>query len=67
MANSAEIVSLDNKRDYVEVKTDNGDTHLIPISVFRHIASGKLTVNRVADFIPIYKEITRQWLKLKGY
>lgn len=62
----AEPVSrLDDRREHIEIKVANGDTHAIPISVFQHIAAGKLTVNRVADFIPIYREITRQWLEMR--
>jgi hypothetical protein len=61
------VYSLDHKSDYIEIKVANGDTHVIPISVFRHVASGKLTVNRIEEFIPIYKEITKQWLDLLGY
>lgn len=59
------VKRLDNYREHVEIHTANGDTHVIPISVFQHVAAGKLTVNRIADFIPIYQEITRQWLELK--
>jgi hypothetical protein len=61
------IVRIDEHSDYVELTLDNGDTHVIPMSVFRHVASGKLTVNRISEFIPIYREITKQWMELKGY
>lgn len=61
------VARIEHYSEYVEIKTDNGDTHLIPIAVFRNVASGNLTVNRIEDFIPIYREITRQWLRLSGY
>lgn len=66
LLSSKDIVSIDQYADYVEIKVSSGDTHVIPISVFRHIVSGKLTVNRVSDFIPIFQEITKQWMQLKG-
>ena len=61
------VTYLDDVSEYIEIPVDNGDVHRIPIAVFRHVAAGKLTVNRIEDFIPIYKEITRQWLELSGY
>jgi hypothetical protein len=64
---TSDIVRLEHYSDYVEIALDNGETHVIPMAVFRHVASGKLTVNRISDFIPIYREITRQWMALKGY
>ena len=60
------VCAIDDKREHIEIKVDNGDIHVIPISVFQHVVAGKLTVNRIADFIPIYREITRQWLELKN-
>lgn len=62
----AQLVSIDTKSQHIVIQTQSGDTHVIPISVFRHIVSGKLTVNKISEFIPIYQEITREWLKLKG-
>ena len=59
------VLRIDDKREHVEIAVANGDVHIIPISVFQHVASGKLTVNRISEFIPIYQEITRQWLKLR--
>ena len=61
------VVSIESKSDAVLINLDNGEKHIIPVSAFRHVASGKITVNKIADFIPIYKEITRQWLVLSGY
>lgn len=60
------VTRIDDYIDRIEIHTENGDTHLIPISVFRAVASGRLTVNRISDFIPIYQEITRQWLEQFG-
>ena len=61
------IVRIEEHSEYVEIKVANGDTHKIPLAVFRNIVSGNLTVNRIAEFIPIYREITRQWLRLSGH
>ena len=60
------VARLDDHGQHINIQTENGDVHVIPVSVFRHIVAGKLTVNRVADFIPIYREITREWLTCKG-
>jgi hypothetical protein len=57
------VARIEEYSEYVEIKTANGDTHKIPMAVFRNVVSGKLTVNRIDSFIPIYREITRQWLE----
>jgi len=64
MAIADNVARIETRLDHIEITTANGDTHSIPISVFRAVASGKLTVNRISDFIPIYREITRQWMAL---
>ena len=56
---------LDDVSEYVEIPVANGDLHRIPVAVFRHVVSGKLTVNKISEFIPIYQEITRQWMEFK--
>ena len=56
---------IDDYREQIELRTADGDTHCIPISVFQHVVAGKLTVNKISDFIPIYQEITRQWLQMR--
>lgn len=61
------VTNIDTRIERIEIKTESGDIHSIPLSVFRSVASGKLTVNRIADFIPIYREITKEWMKLNGY
>ena len=60
------VTKLDDRREHISIQTANGDTHVIPISVFRHIVAGKLTINKISDFIPVYREITKQWMQFKG-
>lgn len=60
------VRSIAEKSDHIEIATSDGNIHIIPVAAFRHVASGKLTVNRIHDFIPIYQQITKQWLELKG-
>jgi hypothetical protein len=67
MSKTGAVTQIDTKMERVEIKTADGNTHSIPLSVFRHVASGKLTVNRIAEFIPIYREITKDWLRFNGY
>ena len=62
----AKVVRLDARSEHVNIETGDGNVHVIPIAVFRYIVAGKLTVNKVSDFIPIYREITRQWMHCKG-
>jgi len=62
----SEVARLDARREHINIETDDGNVHVIPIAVFRYIVAGKLTVNRVSDFIPIYREITKQWMRCKG-
>lgn len=55
------ITELDDQRPHVSMSTDDGNAHVLPLSLLRDWASGKQTPS--SDDAPVIRRILEEWLE----
>ena len=58
------IIDFDSKKPHLLITSVNGDKHVIPVEVFKNIASGKLSITDIDDYNELIPTIINEWLFL---
>jgi hypothetical protein len=58
------IVDFDPEinKPHISIPTDDGNTHVLPRSVFERIGDGDMEITDVDDYNMISRKIVREWL-----
>ena len=60
------IVNLNEHRRHAVIDDINGNTHTIPLSTLKKIASGKIPVSDLEEHEKIIPTIVKEWLVIIG-
>lgn len=58
----SELIFLDDNRKHVNVEDIDNNIHVIPLSVFNDIITGKISVIDLEDYEKIIPVIISEWL-----
>ncbi len=59
-----EVVNIEPRKPHVCLQTSDGNVHVIPVSLMRAIADGKMSPDDIADRDQVVRAIIAEWLRL---
>lgn len=60
------VININDHRSHLTITTHDKSVHVIPVSVFIDIASGKKSISDIDDYNAIIKVIVLEWLIYLG-
>lgn len=64
----AQVIQLDNFRQHVTMRSQGGQTHKLPVSLWHDIAAGKRTVDDLGEpRNELLRLVVAEWLAGLGY
>lgn len=58
------VIDMADRKPHAAIFTPDGNAHVVPISMLKNIADGKMSIDEVADRDQIVRAIIAEWLRL---
>lgn len=58
------VIDMAERKPHAAIFTPDGNAHVVPISMLKNIADGKMSIDDVADRDQIVRAIIAEWLRL---